>query len=385
MTALELITLLSQAIYVVIFLAVGYGYLRARTPAHLDMTVFFGILAFVVVESRIATALGLVQPEWFTDTVIAAVVALPYILLRLVDDFTTVPRSIKRGAEILLIASIAALYVLQGPTLPPLYVLLIVAYIAGLSFYCGFRFFRAAVRAEGVTKRRMQAISLGTVLFAVDILAAGIGGQMSDPWKTILAALGQVLGLAAAISWFLGFAPPPILRRAWQAPELRRFLARAASLPRLPTTRDIVRELERGAAAATGSDARIGVWDEDLLKIRFWPPTGEPTDVEPGPLLLRPGIRAAEDAVQRATIARRPRSRRRVPRRESRRDHRDADHRRREEAGRAGPLRRATTDLRRSAMPSCRSSWPTRPRWSSRAGPSSIMPPAFGRARRPRG
>ena len=282
MTALELITLLSQAIYVVIFLAVGYRYLRARTPAHLDMTVFFGILAFVVVESRIATAAGIVPPEWFTDSVIAAVIALPYILLRLVDDFTVVPRSIKRGAEVLLIAAVAAVYVLQGPTLPPVYVFLIVGYIAGLSFYCGFRFFRSAIRAKGVTRRRMQAISLGTALFALDILAAGIGGQMSDPWKTILAAVGQVLGLAAAISWFLGFAPPPILRRAWQAPELRQFLARAANLPRLPSTRDIVRELERGAAAATGSDARIGVWDEDILKIRFWPPTGEPVDVEPG-------------------------------------------------------------------------------------------------------
>ena len=282
MTALELITLLSQAIYVVIFLAVGLRYLRARTPAHLDISVFFGILAFVVVESRIATALGLVQPEWFTDSVIAAVVALPYFLLRLVDDFTTVPRGIKRGSELLLVVAIVGMFALQGPTLPPAYVLLIVGYIAGLSFYCGFRFFRAAIRAQGVTRRRMQAISLGTVLFALDILAAGIGGQMSDPWKTILAAVGQVLGLAAAISWFLGFAPPPILRRAWQAPELRRFLARAASLPRLPSTRDIVRELERGAAAATGSDARIGVWDEDLRKIRFWPPAGEPVDVEPG-------------------------------------------------------------------------------------------------------
>ena len=282
MTALELITLLSQAIFVVIFLAVGVRYLRARTPAHLDMTIFFGILAFVVVESRIATALGLVQPEWFTDTVIAAVVALPYILLRLVDDFTTVPRSIKRGAEVLLIAVVATLYVLQGPTLPPTFVLLLVGYIAGLSLYCGFRFFRAAIRAQGVTRRRMQAISLGTVLFALDVVAAGVGGQMSDPWKTILAAVGQVLGLAAAVAWFLGFAPPAILRRAWQAPELREFLARAASLPRLPSTRDVVRELERGAAAATGSDARIGVWDEDRLKIRFWPPAGEPVDVEPG-------------------------------------------------------------------------------------------------------
>ena len=283
MTALELITLLSQAIYVVIFLAVGYRYLRAPTPAHLDMTVFFGILAFVVVESRIATALGLVQPEWFADTVIAAVIALPYVLLRLVDDFTTVPRSVKRTAEILLIASIAAAYVLPGPTLPPLYVLLLVGYIAGLSFYCGFRFFRAALHAEGVTKRRMQAISVGTILFAIDILAAGAGGLMSDPWMTALAATGQTFGLAAAISWFLGFAPPPFLRRAWQAPGLRRFLARAASLPRLPTTLDIVRELERGAAAATGSQARIGVWDEDLGKIRMWAPaTGEPFEIEPG-------------------------------------------------------------------------------------------------------
>ena len=283
MTALELITLLSRAIYVVIFLAVGYRYLHARTPAHLDMTVFFGILAFVVVQSRIATAVGIVAPEWFTDSVIAAVIALPYILLRLVDDFTVVPRTIKRGAEVLLIAAVAAAYVLPGPALPSAYVFLIVGYIASLSFYCGFRFFRAGVRAQGVTKRRMQTISLGTVLFALNVLAAGIGGQMSDPWKTFLAAVGQILGLAGAISWFLGFAPPPLLRRAWQAPYLRQFLARAASLPRLPSTLDIVRELERGAAAATGSQARIGVWDEDLGKVRMWAPaTGEPFDIEPG-------------------------------------------------------------------------------------------------------
>ena len=283
MTALELITLLSQAIYVVIFVAVAYRYLRARTPAHLDMTLFFGVLAFVVIESRLATYLGLVPPEWFSDTVVATVIALPYILLRLVDDFTTVRRGIKRGAEILLVAGIVAAYALPGATLPPAYVLLIVAYIAGLSFYCGFRFIRAAARTEGVTRRRMQAISLGTVLFALDVLAAGTGGQMPDPWKTLLAATGQVLGLASAVSFFLGFTPPPILRRAWQAPELRRFLTRAASLPRLPSTLDIVRELERGAAAATGSQARIGVWDEDARKIRMWTPsTGEPYEVEPG-------------------------------------------------------------------------------------------------------
>lgn len=282
MSALELITLLSQAIYVAVLLGVGYRYLRAPTPAHLDMTAFFGVLAFVVAQQRIATVLGLIVPEWFTDVVVAGVVALPYVLLRLVDDFTTVRPAIKRLAELGLAASALAAFVLPAP-LPPWYVLVVVAYIAGLSFYSGWRFVGAARRAQGVTRRRLQAVSLGTVLFGLQIVAAGIGAQLPEPARTLLAALGQTLGLCAAVSWFFGFAPPPILRRAWQAPELRQFLTRAANLPRLPATLDIVRELERGAAAATGSQARIGVWDEDLRKIRMWnTPTEDPIDIEPG-------------------------------------------------------------------------------------------------------
>jgi signal transduction histidine kinase len=284
MTALELITLLSQALYVVVFLLVAARWLRARTPAHLDMLAFFAILAFAVVESRIAALLGVVAPEWFTDLLIAAIVALPYLLLRLVDDFTYVRPLLKRGAALGLVAIAIAGFLLPA-TLPTWYVVVLIAYLAGLSFYGGSRFISAAQRARGVTKRRLEAISLGTILFGAQILASGIGGQLPEPYKTILAATGQILGLAAALAWFLGFAPPPILRRAWQAPELRDFLTRAASLPRLPVTLDIVRELERGAAGATGSKARIGLWDDDARKIRMWADgTNEPFDVEPGQL-----------------------------------------------------------------------------------------------------
>ncbi len=65
------------------------------------------------------------------------------------------------------------------------------------------------------------------------------------------------------IGYFLGFAPPLWLRRAWQAPELRPFLGRAANLPRLPDTAAIVAELDRGASAALGAPvAGILLWDE---------------------------------------------------------------------------------------------------------------------------
>jgi signal transduction histidine kinase len=282
MTALELIQLLSQALYVAIFFLVLWRYLRTPTPAHLDMTLFFGILAFLVVEARIAALLGITQPAWFVDLLIVSIIALPYVLLRLVDDFTTVPFLLKRATELgVLGLSVLSAY-LDAPY-PAWWTIVVVAYIAGLSFYCGAMFVLAARRTEGVTQRRLQAISFGTILFALQIVASGASGTLPDPEKTAVSAIGTVLGLVAAVAFFVGFAPPLFLRRAWQAPELRDFLQRAASLPRLPTTLDIVRELEKGAAAATGSQARIAVWQEDDHKLRFWSPgTNEPRDVEAG-------------------------------------------------------------------------------------------------------
>src|SRR5438034_510358 len=185
MTALDLIQGLSQALYVLVFVLATWRYLRDPTPAHLDMALFFAILAFFVVETRIVALLGVTAPLWFTDILI------------------------------------------------------------------------------------------------VTILAAA-ASLFAEPDRTLLAGIGQVLGLLSALAFFVGFTPPPFLRRAWQAPELRDLLTRAASLPRLPTTIDIVRELERGAAGATGASARIGLWPEDEAVIRFWPDNSEPSDIAPG-------------------------------------------------------------------------------------------------------
>ena len=270
MTALDLITGVTQAIFVLIFLLVAVRTIRHSTPAHIDMSAFFGILAFLVVETRLATYLGVTQPEWYMDTVIVLVVALPYILLRLVDDFAHVASLMKRAAEVGLIAFAIVLYATPGSQLPVDLTLAIIAYFVLLSFYCGGGFIDAARRTQGVTQRRMQAISLGTILFGVEILMSGLGGLLPEPDKTLLTATGQVLGLFSAVAFYLGFAPPSFLRQAWQAPELRAFLARAADLPRLPATFDIVRELEKGAAASTGASARIAVWDDDTAKLRAW-------------------------------------------------------------------------------------------------------------------
>jgi len=265
---------------VLIFINVALRMVGQPTRAHADMTLFFAAITFIIVVARLATLVP-VSPPWLTTVEIGVLMALPYILMRLVDDFTNVRTWVKRAAELGLAAGIIATYA-TAPTLPAPVLLYVVVYFFVVAIFCAIAFIRTARRSRGVTRRRMEAISLGSILLGTDILIAGVTGVARPEDRAILQALGQLLGLGSGVAYYLGFAPPLILRRAWQEPELRAFLARAASLPRLPTTLDIVRELERGAANSTGTTARIGLWQEDASKLRFWEEDDTTVDVEPG-------------------------------------------------------------------------------------------------------
>jgi signal transduction histidine kinase len=266
---------------VLIFISVALRAIRQPTQAHTDMTLFFGALAFIILASRIAGLSGTTAPPWLIALQVAVLMAMPYVLLRLVDDFTRVRGSIKRAAEVGLVAGVVATFA-SVPALPTPVTLYVVLYFFVLSMYCAIAFIRAARGARGVTRRRMEAISVGSILLGTNLLVAGLTPLLAGDDRAIFQALGQLLGLGSAVAFYLGFAPPPILRRAWQEPELRSFLARAASLPRLPTTQDIVHELERGAANSTGTAARIGLWQDDTSKLRFWQDDGAVVNVEPG-------------------------------------------------------------------------------------------------------
>jgi signal transduction histidine kinase len=266
---------------VLIFISVAVRTVRHPTRAHGDMTLFFGAMAFVILISRIAALVGGTLAPWVSTVLVAVFMALPYILLRLVDDFTHVRSAVKRAAELGLAAGIVAIYA-TGPTLVTPVLLYLVLYFFAISIFCAIGFIREARRSRGVTRRRMEAISLGSILLGTGILIAGLTPLAQVDDRAGLQALQQLLFLGSGVAFFLGFAPPAILRRAWQEPELRAFLTRAASLPRLPTTLDIVRELERGAANSTGTTARIGLWQEDASKLRFWEDDDTTVDVEPG-------------------------------------------------------------------------------------------------------
>lgn len=269
MRAEELFQRLTEVLYIVIFIAVLAGAIRRPTRVAIDMALFFGNVALITLAGIAARILDLSPSVTVSDVEAALLMALPYLLLRLVADFMDVRVWILRAAEAGLVASVIALFALDPPY-PVAMVLLLVAYFVAVTLYASVAFWRGARHSTGVTRRRLQAVAVGSLCIGLVILLAGLRAVLPS-LSGVLDILGPLLGMCSALAYVLGFTPPTWLRRAWQEPELRAFLERAATLPHLPDTRSIVRELQRGATATTGaSGAAIGLWDESAGVLRLF-------------------------------------------------------------------------------------------------------------------
>jgi len=267
MSADQLLQGATQCLFVFIFIVVFINALRQPRRSTVDTALLFGAMALIIGESWALGALRLTATGVLAAATGALLMALPYLLLRLVDDFSAPPRWLMRGAATSLIMLIALLFV-WPVGMPLALVFVYIAYFVALSVYVALAFVGAARRSSGVTKRRMQAVAAGTLSLGGVLLTTGLAA--ATPGLALFwTLLGHVLGLVCGVDFFIGFAPPPWLRRAWQEPEVRAFLGRAARLPRLPDTAAIVRELEHGAATSLGASvATIALWDEEAGLLR---------------------------------------------------------------------------------------------------------------------
>ena len=267
MTALQLIQGLNNALFVLIFGLVLRHLYRQRSKTAVDVALFFGALAIAVLQAPLLQLLGL-APTAVTSVVTSILVmALPYLMLQLLTDFTSVSLGVRAATLGGLIASVLVLVTLPAP-LDAAATLFLIAYFAIVSLYTAIAFVRLARRSSGVTKRRTQAVAGGMGFLGLAVLVAA-GSTIAPGSAGFVSGATQLLALVAAVSWLLGFATPPQLRRYWQEPELRAFLERASTLPRLPTTDAILRELEHGVGASFGARAAIGMYDGTRRILRF--------------------------------------------------------------------------------------------------------------------
>ena len=272
MTALELIDVANQVLFIGLFAAVLWRALKQPSRAAWDTVLLFGSIAAVVVLARIAELFSLGQQPWLIGLILLLLAVAPYAMLRLVDDFSRSPRWILLvGGSAFAIVGVLG-FVIFGAA-PKLYEIVAIGWFLGVGGYAALAFVRAALASRGITQRRMTAVAIGALLFvaAIVIAFADILAEAVD-----LGAVPQIISLFAALAFFLGFAPPTWIRRAWREPDLRDFLERSIHLPTVTDERSALIEIQNAAAAALGaSGAAIGLAVAGHPILRYVDPQGE--------------------------------------------------------------------------------------------------------------
>ncbi len=273
MSALELISLVTQALFVGLFVVVLRDTMRHPTRAALDTSLLFGSIAALVVLARLSPILFVEPPAWVTSVLILLLTLAPYAMLRLVDDFSGTPRFVVAagGAVYLGIAAVGFALTTQ----PQLLQLAIIAWFLAVGGYAAIAFDRARRRSRGITRRRMRAIVVGAGLFVAAIVVL-LADAMTGERTIALQVLAQVAAFGAVMAFFLGFAPPTWVRRAWREPDLRAFLESSVHLVSVGDDHLAMSQLQHAVAAAAGADgASIGVADPEQSVIRYASQTGE--------------------------------------------------------------------------------------------------------------
>ncbi|HEY7625121.1 MAG TPA: ATP-binding protein [Candidatus Limnocylindria bacterium] len=264
MNGAELVRLVTNALFIVVFVGALRTALRERTRTSLDATLLFGALALVIAQSQVASLFGAQLPAVLGLVSVVLLLALPYLQLRLVDDFAGVPRLLMRlcvaGFALGLVAiAVAALRLVVLPAALAVAVAIAFVYFVGFCAYAAFVVTREARLAKGVARNRMAAAAVGAFALSVALLA-GLSATLVGPMISGVASM--VFGLASALGYLVAFAPPAVLTQAWREPALRTFLTRAAAISPHDPEPAVLGGLEAAITrAAPGDAARIATVD----------------------------------------------------------------------------------------------------------------------------
>src|SRR5207249_3542259 len=210
MNGAELVRLITNVVFLVVFVGALRTALRERTRTSVDATILFGALAVIIAQSQIAALLGTQLPTAFGLVSAALLLALPYLQLRLVDDFAGVRSLVLRACLGGFVAGVAAVVVglLKLVVLPaavPVIVALALLYFVGFCAYAGFVLIREAREAKGVARNRMVAAATGALALSLTLIVA-VTSTIVGPTASSIGSM--VLALISALGYLVAFAAP---------------------------------------------------------------------------------------------------------------------------------------------------------------------------------
>ena len=221
-----------QGLQTVVFIGLGVvaivGWVRRRGAARAWLAATFGSLALI-------TSVSLFLPEGeeveggarVLQLVVVAVLALfPYLLFRFGGTFRRRAPAVELVAGATSVVTVLGAFLLRipdegeawSPTFSAWVALLLGQWVV-LSGLVATELWRAGRGQPTVSRRRMQLLSAGSVGLALVLVLSAAGGSGTDE-ITAFDLFLQLLGIAAAPLFLLGFAPPQAVLTRWRGPEL---------------------------------------------------------------------------------------------------------------------------------------------------------------------
>ncbi|HEX2767051.1 MAG TPA: ATP-binding protein [Candidatus Limnocylindria bacterium] len=268
MTALELINLVTQLMFIGLFLAALPRAVQVRSRASLDTLLLFGSVASVLLIAAGARWLGIESNPALTASILVLLALAPVAMVRLVDDFRGQPAWVTWAAYLGFVLVAVLSFTTLSTAERPVEIALI-GFFGVVGGYAALAFAAESRRSRGITRRRMAAVALGAALFVGAIVLLLLGALVPS-FGTLLDIVTQLAALGSVLAFWLGFLPPAWVRRTLREPELRRFIDRSTHIAGVGDDRDALPVMQAAVADAFGATgASIGIADPDRPVLRY--------------------------------------------------------------------------------------------------------------------
>ena len=217
----ETLRYLSALTFVGLALVAYAGWRRRRLDQGRWAVLTFGCLAIATVEPLLEEAVGVDAGPVVAKAMLLALVGFPYFLYRFTTSFDEHQAFARPALAATIAVALAAIAVpletaedLTGPVL--VFLGLFLAQWSFLALVTSIRLWRAGHGQPTLARRRMRTLALASTGLFVAILTAVAASAESKPAIDLSI---QLLALVSALLFFIGFAPPALLRLAWRQPE----------------------------------------------------------------------------------------------------------------------------------------------------------------------
>ena len=255
----ELLTLVVELLFALVFVRALVEYVRRRDPLSRDVALVFTPLALLFVLELVRRTVG-APPTVLTTVAALLVLAQPYLTLRLVAQIRAIPRSVLVGAFAVYLLTAVPLVVWPRPV-PAVVTLSAVAVFVVAEAIAAVYLALEARRRIGSARARLATAAVATALFAIAVLAAGAAAASSGV-AGVANLAARIVALLAALGYLIAFMPPAWLRRMWEASAAYQYTER---LMQTPPTEEIGAIWQRFAGAAveiSGVDAAVVIVGE---------------------------------------------------------------------------------------------------------------------------